>query len=513
MTFTLAGLIREQAAGRADDTALIYNDLTYSYRELDERSSQLANALAARGISAGDRVALLARNCPVFYEAVFACSKLGAVLVALNWRLSARELETIVTDSDSKIHLVDDEFAANLVSGPTVTVTVQHDYESLLAEQPAIDPGLESGAPPIGGETPVLQLYSSGTTGQPKGIVITNDNLSKTPVTAEDLFLMSSDTVNLVISPLFHIGGIGYGMHAFTRGGATVIATAADAETLCGLIERWGVTHSFMVPSMIQSLVDSPRLATADSSSLQTIAFGGSPISETLFRRASAALGCGFTAVYGMTETSGTVVGDVPDPSASDDDRLRTLGSCGRPLPWMGEIGIFDPVTAEPAQPGVTGEIWVRSQQVMSGYWKRPDATAEAIRPDGWFRTGDAAYRDENGYFFLQDRLKDMIISGGENVFPAEVESVVYELPAIRDVAVIGVPSEKWGETVKAVATLRPGHETTAAEVIAYTRANLAHYKCPTSVDFVDELPHNSAGKILKPEVRSWYRANAEVAK
>lgn len=504
--FSLAGLIRRQADIRGDSIALIFNDETMSYRELDLRSNQLANALVSRGVGSGDRVAILARNSPVFYEAVFACSKIGAVLVALNWRLAARELAVIVPDSESMVHLVDDEFLEKLDGLGLEPISLQREYQQLLTSQPQTDPGLVAEADGVRGDMAVLQLYSSGTTGMPKGILITNDNLSKTAESAQKLYLMDDSSTNLVIPPLFHIGGIGYGMNAVASGGRTLIAPAADAETLVSLIAKWGVTHAFMVPAMVQSLVDSPLFTPEGARSLECIAFGGAPMTETLYRRAAAALPCRFTAVYGMTETAGTVVGDIPDPSLTDEDRLRTIGMCGRPLPWMGEIAVFDPETAERCAPGVTGEIWVRSQQVTPGYWKRPDATAESIRADGWFRTGDAAYSDEAGNLYLKDRLKDMIISGGENVFPAEVESVIDELEQVAEVAVIGVDSEKWGETVKAVAVLKPAATLTEADVIAYTRQNLAHYKCPTSVDFVDELPRNSSGKILKPVIRGWYK-------
>lgn len=517
MTFTLARLISEQAARNPENIALVHGERLLSYRELDARSNRLANLLAGYGVGYGDRVTLLARNHSTFFEAAFACSKLGAVLAGLNWRLSPRELDVIVNDAGAEVELVENEFASKLRPNNAVRISAEDNYEDLLTSASDTPPSdLVESDTPIDGATAVLQLYSSGTTGAPKGVVISNDNLSQTPQSAARLYNMGPSTVNLVVSPLFHIGGIGYGLHALTVGGQTVIATAADGDTLCRLIERWGVTNSFMVPSMIQSLIEAPIFASSDLSSLDCIAFGGAPISEALYRRASSELGCGFTAVYGMTETSGTVIADYPDPSITEETRIQKLGTCGRPLPWTGEVGIFDYETGTRCAPGATGEIWVRSQQVTTGYWHRPEATSQALRPDGWFRTGDAAYQDADGFIYLQDRLKDMIISGGENVFSSEVESVIAELAQVQQVAVIGVPSEKWGETVKAVVCLRPGKTTTEAEIIAYTRENLAHYKCPTSVDFVDELPANSSGKILKPELRRRYRSEdalAEVTK
>jgi acyl-CoA synthetase (AMP-forming)/AMP-acid ligase II len=249
----------------------------------------------------------------------------------------------------------------------------------------------------------------------------------------------------------------------------------------------------------VQMVIEAPEVTSTDLSSLRLVAYGGAPMTEALLRRAMAVLGCEFVGVYGSTETSGTVV--FLPPQDHVPSRLRSIG---KPLPWV-ELRIVDPMSTDDAAPGAVGEIWVRSPVVTPGYWRQPEMTAAALVEGGWLRTGDAAYADEEGFLFLHDRLKDMLITGGENVYPAEVENVLADHPDIAQVAVIGVPSERWGETVKACVVPRSGCVIDPAEVIAFCRERLAHYKCPTSVDVVDELPRNASGKILKTELRRTY--------
>jgi acyl-CoA synthetase (AMP-forming)/AMP-acid ligase II len=262
------------------------------------------------------------------------------------------------------------------------------------------------------------------------------------------------------------------------------------------------VTHAFFVPTVIHSLVSYPGVDEMRLKSLQRIIYGAAPISETLLTRAIQVFECGFNHAYGMTETSGTVVTLQPedhDPGGPDVGRLR---SCGRAVPWV-ELGIFDPNSGERVPVGVVGEIWIRSGMNTPGYWNKPAETAAAINADGWLRTGDAASQDAEGFVYIQDRYKDMIVSGAENVFPAEVENVLSQHPAVAEVAVIGVPHERWGETVKAVVVPRAGAEASEADLIAFARSRLAHYKCPTSVAVVEALPKSPSGKILKRELRA----------
>lgn len=504
-TLTLHALLDEVVAQHGSRPAVSLDQQTFSFEELAGRSRAMAGALRAAGVGSGDRVGVLARNTPDYYSLLFACSRIGAVLVGLNWRLSRRELEVIVTDAAPRVVVVNDEFRPT-VEAVAATVdarlaSTETDVTAWAAHEPAA-----AAADVQDAEATVAQLYTSGTTGAPKGILITHANLGPSPVSGRRLYGMSETSVNLLVSPLFHIGGLGYSLTCLSLGGHTVLVSSAAAGDVLDEVERRGVTHSFMVPSVIQTLVDAPDVAQRDLGSLEVLAYGAAPMGPALVDRARQALGCDFRAVYGMTETAGTVVAAYPGWGEGIDEE-RLLASIGKPLPWMGEARVVDLVTGEECAPHQVGEIEVHSVQVTPGYWNRPQATEKLVRPGGWLRTGDAAYVDEDGLFFLQDRIKDMIISGGENVFPAEVEAVIAELDVVAECAVIGVPSERWGETVKAVVVPRPGAPLDGADVIAYCRDNLAHYKCPTSVEVVRELPHNASGKILKRELRAQFAA------
>lgn len=490
-------LTRVTALGPARP-AVTCGDETRTFGELDERANRVAHALHRDGLRQGDRMAVLARNRIEYFDLVFGAARAGVVLVALNWRLAAPEIAAILADADPAL-LVLGSGQRDLAVGwaDAGTVVLDGGYEAWLGDR---GPVAHAAAP----DDVVLQLYSSGTTGQPKGARLTHANLAFTPRMGREFYAMGPDTVNLVPSPLFHIGGTGYALTALGQGGHTVLLADVDPDAMIGEIERHRVTHAFLVPAIVAMILSSPRVGDADLSSLQRIAYGGAPMTETLLVRAIDTLRCGFMAVYGMTETAGSVVSLAPD-----EHEPRLLRSIGRPLPWL-EIELTDPATGEPVPAGQVGEIRVRSGQNTPGYWNRPEETAAALDGDGWLRTGDAAYRDEDGYLYLHDRIKDMIISGGENVYPAEVENALAGHPSIADVAVIGVPSERWGETVKAVVVPAPGAEVDAGALVAYARERLAGYKCPTSVDVVEALPRNASGKVLKKDLRAAYRPDAE---
>ena len=503
MTATLAGLLRTHATGRPESVAFTDGVRSLTYAELDRRSSGAAAAMRAAGVAPGDRVAVLAKNDVRFFEVIFACSRVGAVVVGLNWRLNPRELAPVLADAKPVVVVVDVEHepllaATGAVDGAQVVVLDER-YESWITGA-APDAGDHEGDP----DDPAVILYSSGTTGRPKGIVLSDRNISHLAKMAVELFRMSPDGVHLVASPLFHVGGMLTGLTLTALGGRTVVVRDATPALLLELIERERVTNAFFVPAVIQRLVDLTERAEHDLSSLETIAYGAAPMTETLLRRAMTALGCGFVGCYGMTETSGSVLALPPDEHALEGPGVRLLRSVGRPLSWA-EVEVRDIDTGAPVGVGVTGEIWVRSPVTMIGYFGQPEATAEAYADGGWLRTGDSAYRDEQGYFFLQDRIKDMVITGGENVYPAEVENVLAQHPAVADVAVIGVPDERWGETVKAVVVCHPGQEVGAPELIDFARDRLAHYKCPTSVAFTDVLPRSATDKVLKNVLRDTY--------
>jgi long-chain acyl-CoA synthetase len=498
---TLGALLTRVAGLGSARPAVTCDDRTLTFGDLNDRSSRVANALIEEGVRPGDRVGVLMRNTPEFFELLFGAARCGAALVGLNWRLAGPEIEGILADSGPSVlvvgaaqrALVPPEFKARVIE-------LETGYEAWIADVPATVPDVE-----VQPEAPVLQLYSSGTTGAPKGAVLTHANLAYTPRMGNELYGMSADSVNFVASPLFHIGGAGYGLTALGQGGHTVLVADLKPAAMLRAIESHRVTHTFVVPAVVQMLVDAPGVERADLSSLQLIAYGGAPMNEPLLLRAISKLGCGFMAVYGMTETAGTVLALAPDDHDPGGPRAGLLRSVGRPLPWH-EVSVFDPATGTEAPAGAVGEIWVRSGQNMAGYWHQPEETARTLTAEGWLRTGDAAYHDAEGFIFLHDRIKDMIISGGENVYPAEVENALAGHPAIVDLAVIGVPSERWGETVKAIVVRAPNVDVDPTDIIAYARDRLARYKCPTSVDFIDELPRNASGKIMKKVLRDHYR-------
>ena len=319
---------------------------------------------------------------------------------------------------------------------------------------------------------------------------------------------MGPDSVNLVAMPMFHIGGCGYGSSVMTVGGHTVLLRDVIPAQVIDCIRRYRVTHTFFVPTVVQSLLKVPGVEAADLGSLELLMYGAAPMGDVLLKRAIAVLRCRFMQAYGMTETSGTVTVLNPDDHDPEGPRAIRLNSVGRPLPWV-ELRIVDPDTLDDAPSGKVGEIWIRTAMNMAGYWNKPEETRATIMPGQWLRTGDAAYRDTEGYVYLFDRFKDMIISGGENIYPAEIENVLNGHPAVLEVAVIGVPHERWGESPRAVVVRRPDHTASAEELIHFTREHLAHYKCPTSVVFADTLPRNASGKLLKRALRLTHSGNA----
>jgi acyl-CoA synthetase (AMP-forming)/AMP-acid ligase II len=356
-----------------------------------------------------------------------------------------------------------------------------------------------------------MQLYTSGTTGLPKGVMLTNANLSTAISEAGVTFHIGENTVSLVAMPLFHIGGSGWALCAMSRGGRSVILRDVDPNVLLELIAVEGITEMFVVPAVLMLLLATPSLQDTELSSLRLIFYGASPISEDVLVKCMKAFGCAFCQVYGMTETTGAITALSFEDHDPDGPRRGLLRSAGKPHESVA-LRLVDPASGQDVTLGAVGEVWTRSPYNMAGYWRKPEETAATVDGDGWLRTGDAGYFDADGYLYLHDRIKDMVVSGGENVYPAEVENVLLSHPAVVDAAVIGVPDPTWGETVKAIVVLGPGETLDEADVIAHCRATLAHYKCPTSVDAVDALPRNPSGKILKRELRAPYWAGKDRA-
>ena len=498
---TYAQILRQHAHERPHAPALTFAEQTWTFAQLHEGSSRVGQALRASGVQPGDRVALLTKNCAECFELIFACSKVGAILAGLNWRLSAREIATIVTDAAPTVLVVADEEEPLLKELPAQVlaslqiVRLGRHYQAWRAAASSQDPGYD-GRP----DEVALLLYTSGTTGLPKGAMLTNEGMAHTARLGQ-AWGMGPDSVNLVAMPMFHIGGCGYGTSTMTRGGHTVLLREVSPRLIVELIARHRITHIFLVPTVVQSLLQVDGVEKADLSSLQLLMYGAAPMGDVLLRRAMDMLRCRFIQAYGMTETSGTVSALPPQDHETEGPRTQLLNSVGRAYPWV-ELRVVDPSSLTDAPAGQVGELWIRSRLVMKGYWRQAQETASALVDGQWLRTGDAAYLNEEGYIFLFDRFKDMIISGGENIYPAEIENVLNGHPAVGEVAVIGVPHPKWGETPRAVVVLRPGRTASEKELISFTRERLAHYKCPSSVIFAQTLPRNASGKLLKRQLR-----------
>ncbi len=506
---TVADVVRVHAEAQPDGVAYVLGDRTMTWAELHERSSQVAQALGASGVEAGDRVAILDKNSLEYFDLVFGCAKLNAVLVAVNWRLAPPEAAFIVNHATAKVLVVGDDlvpllegFEKDLATVEQILVIGGHDrhsdYEDWVQAHDAVDPALPSGPDDV-----AFQYYSSGTTGLPKGVMLTNGACFAGLQGIRELLAFDRESVSMAVMPQFHVAGGFWGLVAGYLGRPTVVQREVDPVGIVDLIAKHRVTHAVYVPALLQFLNMVPGIADADLSSLRCIVYGASPISEEVLVASIKTFGCDFLQAYGMTETSGGCVFLPPadhDVDGPNRHRLRAAG-----LPWGDtELKIVDAELQE-VPVGEVGEILIRSPQNMVGYWNQPEATAATILEDGFLRTGDAGYLDEDGYLYIHDRVKDMIISGGENVYPAEVENRLMAHPEVADCAVIGVPDEKWGETPKALVVRTPGSTLPEAALLEFAREGLAKFKCPTSVEWRDELPRNPSGKLLKNQLREPY--------
>jgi len=492
---TVLDAIARHAAGKGGERAYWTPRRTWSFAELWEASGRAAAGLAQHAIARGDRVACLTRHTAECVALVLAACRLGAVCMPVNWRLAAPEIDWIVKDGRAKFMMADQAFAA---ATPATLVTERFDewtrgFAPLVTEaRPAMD-------------DTALQLYSSGTTGLPKGVELTHGNLSSGMMSAvpDAIGYRGAPDVMLNVLPTYHIAGVGVGLLTAARGGLSVLYPDFDPAKAIAAIAEHRVTHAFLVPAMIQFMLQAPGARAADYSSLKGISYGASPISDQVLVEALRTFRCDFMQVYGLTETTGAITMLPPEDHDPDGPRKALLRSAGKPIDNV-ELRVVSPGGDEDCAEGEVGEILIRSPQNMKGYWGNPKATANAVLPGGWFRSGDAGYL-KDGYLFLHDRIKDMIISGGENIYPAEVENVLLQHPALADGAVIGVPDAQWGESVKACVVLKPDARASAAEIVEFMRARLAHYKCPKSIDFLEAIPRNPTGKILKRVLREPY--------
>ncbi len=476
----------------------------YTYRQMNERANRFANWLRDEvGIAKGDRIGIIAHDGVEFLDAFYACGKLGAILACYNWRMHWRELAQVIADTTPRLLIFSDEFrekvAALLPESPSVTHTLHIEGEGIPGSR-RFEDALQSGDPaPVTNETIteediVALIFTGGTTGLPKGAQISHRMIGwNTLNTVIHDILPGDTTVN--VFPMFHTGGLlVYTAPLMIVGGTVILVRRFDPELVLKLIQEYRADFFAGVPTMYQMLTQAPNWAEADLSSLRFCTSGGAPLPVTLVEQFRREKGVRFKQGFGMTEFGPGIFALAPE------DAIRKAGSIGRPNFFVDARVVDD--HNRPLPPGEVGELVLKGPSICSGYFNLPGALDEVIDDEGWFHTGDLARYDEEWYFYIVDRKKDMFISGGENVYPAEIEQALYRHPAVHQCAVIGVPDPRWGEVGKACVVLKPGASATEDELLAFLREHLAGYKVPKSVVFLDSLPISAAGKILKRELR-----------
>lgn len=499
----VADYVRYHADQHPDSLALVDGGMSVNWATLHERTSRVANGLIALGCRHGERIGYLGVTAWPFVEVLLGTLKAGMTYTGLNWRLTAVELEYVLRDSAVRVIFCDSGLMPMLQSLQGKVDTL----EQVIASDPdgfadwrnghgTTDPLLAHAD-----EDTIFHLYTSGTTGFPKGVCLSNHSMSEQR-RAEDQFgdwFVHSVPQEVVINatPNFHVGGLGWLLIGLFRGAKTLLMQAPEPGHFLDLIERERVTHLFAVPVTLSLMLEEQKKKPRDLSSLKVIHYGASAMAPALLREAIGILGCEFVQYYGMTESNGIVT--VLPPDEHRLDKPERLSSVGKAIPGT-ELQIRDAV-GRPLPPGRNGEIWIRSPTIMKGYWNLPEATAEVLE-DGWYRSGDGGRLDEEGFLYMGDRIRDMIVSGGENIYPTEVENALMEHPAIAEVAVIGVPHEKWGEAARAFVVLADGVKASPERLIAFLRDRLAGFKIPREFEFVEELPRTASGKVKKFELR-----------
>lgn len=512
-----AEVLARHAAQKGTAPAICCEDRTVSYRVLEDESNRLARAIVAAGATRGTRVAFLGKESELYYELFFACAKSESVLVPVNWRLAAQEVLHILRDSGAALLFVEHDFLGTAerirgegvalhalvdIDGPKGRGTGLHDWKDGQSAEP-LRPKAER-------DHPIVQLYTSGTTGLPKGVVLAHrtffairEGLLEHGL---DWLDWRADDVSLIGIPGFHIAGIWWAMQGFTAGVKNVCLRTFQSHEVVQVIASHGVTTSLVVPAMMYMLLAEAGHARAPFVSLRKLAYGGSPISEKLLRESMAVFGCELLQLYGLTESGNAAV---CLPSADHVPGSPLLRAAGRVLPGV-EIQVVDEQGRRlPA--GSTGEVCLRTPAAMLEYWRLPGATRETLR-EGWLHTGDAGYLDPQGYLFICDRIKDMIIVAGENVYPAEVENALCEHPAIKEAAVVGIPDERWGESVHAYVVVRSGQAVSPRALMLFLKQRIADFKVPTGYHFTDAIPRNPSGKILRRVLREASKRGAGAA-
>lgn len=498
--------------------AVIFEDRRTTYLQLNERANRLANALAERGVTRGDRVAIFQVNCPEYMEAYFATAKIGAMFVPLNFRVKLAELEFQLGHAHPKVILVGQRYtpmvkeALSDLSLPVNCISLDgphsemDEYEKVLAS--ASD---EEVMAEVTDDDISILMFTAGTTGRPKAVPLKFNALSSYALENVEPADPDREESNLLVVPLYHVAGI-QAMIAAVYGGRTLLMMRQfDVDLWLDMAQKYQASRAMLVPTMLKRVVDHPGFASFDLSHLKVISYGAAPMPFEVIKKAIALFpGVSFINAFGQTETASTIAMLGPEDhllEGSEEERERKLhrltSSIGKPLPDV-EVAIADEEGNLLKSP-LPGEIWVRGGRVMSGYWGDEEKTKQAITPEGWLRTGDMGWIDEDGYIFLAGRADDMIIRGGENISPQEVENALCSHPLIDEAAVIGVPHPDWGQEAMAVLVMKQGAEVGEEEIVQFLRGKLASYKVPAAFVVVDSMPHNSVGKLLKRELRKLY--------
>jgi acyl-CoA synthetase (AMP-forming)/AMP-acid ligase II len=499
------------AATQPDALCITYEDQQYTWGEWVDRVHRLAGALRAAGVRRGDRVASLAANNVSTLEMTAAAAMLGAGHVIYNSRLIGEQLAYVLSDSSPRVLVLDvdllEVFDQVRDDIPAIDRIVHlggdnDEYQAFVAGGEAVDAD-----PAVEPDDTVLVMYSSGTTGFPKGIELTHHNMTMHSAASNDHFKFEPGVTGLVAMPLFHVGGSSFAQLVMYYGATSVLLKEVHPPTMFQWISR-GADRLFLVPSVVAAVLEAGDQAIALFGKVKVFAYGASPMPLPLLRGALETWpDVDFMQVYGMTEFGGIVT--ILSPEAHRDAaHPERLTSAGEPLPGI-EARVVNPDTLQDVERGETGELWFRTEQSMKGYLNKPEATAETITSDGWLRTGDLGRMDHGGFIYILDRLKDMIVTGGENVYSPEVENVIAAHPKVAEVAVLGVPHPKWVEAVHAVVVPKPGETIDPDDIIAFTKERLASYKCPKTIDVVEAMPRNTTGKILKRELRARHSATA----
>lgn len=503
---TMSAVSRSAARSAPDKICNRFEGREITFKEFDRHVDQVAHAL---GASSARVVAYLGKNCDQVFEVFVGATRAGGMFAPLNWRLAPAEIIEILRQYPPEILFFGPEFSQAVEeiaqSLPDIQILAMEGgdgrwpaYETWRDAQPD-EPAEDRSFP----DDPALALFTSGTTGLPKAVLTSHANLLQPRLDSlpeRHIYdHWDDDEIGLVAMPLAHIGGIGFWVITFINHCTGVIQREFDPIGALEAIHSERVSRVFVVPAALQIIIQHPKAKDIDFSCVKTVMYGAAPMPLPLLQEAIDVIGCQFIQCYGMTETTGTIA--ILPPEDHVPERAAKMRSAGRPIIGC-EIAVFDSV-GEPVKTGEIGEVAVRAPANMLGYWKNPEATAKTLRDDGWLLSGDAGYLDEDGYLFIHDRIKDMIISGGENVYPAEVESALYAHPSIHEAAVIGVPDDRWGEAVRAVVTLKPDTTIDEKEVLDWMRERLAAFKCPKAIDVIDVMPRNASGKLLKRDLRA----------